>query len=171
MKNLTVQQKHYLTKRIDTITNEKIGAINQEYEGKIKYRSGMSSQLDLESVEGLLAGKVKLRTSSEILKTVKERYQESKRRETEDKIARAAGRYYGGRQTHYITLGTFDFVDKDSVEKYNSKRDAEAQKINSEKSKRINAVTVESTKVKDKIILEGSTAAVALLEEFANKKF
>ena len=70
-----------------------------------------------------------------------------------------------------ISLATFDFVDRKSVAKYNSKGNNQAKKLKSEQDKRCKAVRDEAVKVKDKVILEGSEAAVVLLEKFAKKKF
>jgi len=170
MKALTVQQKHYLTKRIDTITTEKLDAIENEYRGKISIRTGGYTGLDFEAAEGVLAGKIKLKTKESILKVIADRLKTKKEAEAEAEIARAAGRFYGS-TPKTITLGTFDFVDKDAVAVYHKKSNKEAKRLADEKHKREIAVTTEATKVKDSVILEGSAAAVALLEEFAKKEF
>lgn len=170
MKALTVQQKNYMAKRIDAIVEEKVAAITSEYQGKIRVRTGMSTQLDMEAVEGILAGKVKLKTVDDILKTLAGKLERAKERQAEQELARAAGRFYGGCRES-ISLATFDFVDRKSVAKYNSKGNNQAKKLKSEQDKRCKAVRDEAVKVKDKVILEGSEAAVVLLEKFAKKKF
>lgn len=170
MKDLTVQQKVYMTKRIDTITTEKLETIENDYRGKIHLRTGGYSGLDFEAAEGILAGKVKLNAEGKILKVIADRLKVAKEALAEAEIARAAGRYYGS-SSKTITLGTFDFVDKDAVAAYHKKFNKEARRLADEKYKRRTAVTTEATKVKDSVILEGSSAAIALLEKFANKKF
>ena len=170
MKALTVQQKVYLTKRIDTLATEKLDAIENDYRGKINLRTGGYSGLDFEAAEGILAGKVKLKTKENILKVIAERLKTAKEAQADAEIARAAGRYYGS-SSKTITLGTFDFVDKDAVAVYHKKFNKEARRLADEKYKRRTAVTTEATKVKDSVILEGSAAAIALLKEFADKKF
>jgi len=170
MKDLTVQQKVYLTKRIDTITTEKLDAIEDEYRGKISLRTGGYSGLDFEAAEGILTGKIKLKTKENILKVIADRLKTAKEAQAEAEIARATGRFYGSTNKS-ITLGTFDFVDKDAMAVYHKKSNKEAKKLADEKYKRRTAVTTEATKVKDSVILEGSAAAIALLNKFAKKEF
>ena len=170
MKDLTVQQKNYLTKRIDSITQEKLNAIEDEYKGKIFFKTGSNTGLDPEAAEGVLSGKVKLKTEAQLLKTIADQLKKVKAAELEAEINRRAGRYYG-QSCRSVSLSTFDFVDKKSVAVYHKSTNEEATKLTNKKAAHRKNVMDESIKVKDSVILEGSAAAVALLEKFANKKF
>ena len=167
---LTVQQKNYMAKRIDSIVEAKLKTIEDEYKGKIKFRTGNQSGLDWEVVEAIINGDVQINSTEKIVGILRKRLEIAKENEAQAELQRAAGRYYGGYKQN-IVLGTSDVVDKKVVTKYHTKHNADAKRFQAEKLKRIEAVKAEAVKVKDKVILDGSEAAVALLEEFANKKF
>ena len=157
-------------KRIDSISTSKLNKIEEEYKGKIKFKTGSSSNLDIEAAEGILAGDVRLRTTEELLGVIAAEVEKYKQIKEEEKIARAANRHYGYR-SNCITLNTFDFVNREDVKKYHDASNAVAKRLDTEKKDRRKKVVAEASKIKDEVMFEGSDKAVALLEKFANKKF
>ena len=172
MKTLTVQQKNYLVKRITDITSKKLSTIETEYRDKIKFRTGQKLNLDIEAARAVLDGTIAVKSTEDLMKLLTKRVQQA-----EDSLAakeakrRDPNRYNCYTADPIVSFSTFDFVDRKSVDSFYEVHNAGARKLDAEKKKRRDAVMAESTKVKDKVILEGNDAAVALLEKFEKKVF
>jgi hypothetical protein len=157
-KKLTVVQKNYLAKRIDAIAIEKKREIESEYKNLLN-KTAYGYNYDLERVKAVVSGEIDLKTDS--VRAVFEQ-----KLADYEKRVNSGDRYCGG-----LNVTVADFIDKASAEKFFDKKKKIADELNVQRNERKRKVTEEATKVKDKIILEGSKVAIELLDKFAEMKF
>lgn len=159
VKSLTQAQKNYLVKRINEVANTKIGKLG----GPTNYGSRhyhnyncnvfvqiMKHKLDVEAVQAIIDGKVRLRSKVNMIAGLK-----------------ALVANYGN---SYFKVELTDFIDPKSLEEFNIARGKKAKDDLANKVKRISSVKDEADKLKDSVMLDGNLA-IELLERFEKKEF
>jgi len=158
VKSLTQVQKNYLVKRINGVANTKIGELGGQtnygnphchnYNCNVPVRA-IKHKLDVESVQAIIDGKVRLRSKVSVMGCLKARIAD---------------------ENSYFKVELMDFVDPESLEKFNVAKAKKAKADFVDRRKRIVSVKEEADKLKDSVMLEGSLA-IELLEKFEAKEF
>lgn len=164
-KKLTQAQRVYFTKRIDSITAQKIS--------KVQGRTGMVNTLvntylvntyypphkpvvnersvDRAVISAITSGKIKLLSKKDMMAHMKEQLGKSK-------------------DAHYTGVAVVDFINQDGLIAFNKARNAKVMKENAKQKTRISAIQRAASDLKDEVMLKGNLA-IGMLDKFEKKEF